>query len=270
MRTASPVRPMAGHAGYRGSTEARERVLKRIVQHKTVMQVLPALTTAAVRAVGSSLSYRFIIDSTDSIPRYHGARNIYAFWHEMLLLPAYTHGRYVVALVSRSRDGAMADDIIRTLGGGTIRASTDHYGKNRGGRTAMRHMLRHSSTHNFALAIDGPVGPRRKVASAGGIWVASRTRMPIIPVGIGANLLASVGPEGRKIGIPWPFTSAWYVFGSPIRVPEKLSKPQVREFVRIVQEAMDAVQARADRYVERGTSPEKTHTLEQMRSFARQ
>ena len=56
----------------------------------------------------------------------------------MLLLPAYTHARQIMPLISRSRDGVIADAVVRRLGGDSIRGSTDGAGRSRGGRTALR------------------------------------------------------------------------------------------------------------------------------------
>src|SRR4051812_46876563 len=54
---------------------------------------------------------------------------LFLFWHEMMLLPAYMFARTRTSvLISQHRDGELIAQIIRLLGGKTIRGSTNRDG----------------------------------------------------------------------------------------------------------------------------------------------
>ncbi len=231
------------------------------------MSIAARIVAGTIRTIGGSLRYRFAIDDLDSVPQRMKTPAIYTFWHESLLLTAYTHSTQVVPLISLSSDGKIVDEILQRLGGHAIRGSSDHGGKNRGGRSAMRKMLRVLQSQHIGIPLDGPVGPRRTVASPGVAWVASQSRSPIIPCGIASKALVSLGPNDMKIDIPLLFTRAWYVVGKPFYAPADLSKSDKREFASVIQSAMDDVQARADSYMQAGSGPDDALTLRELRAI---
>ncbi len=229
------------------------------------MSIAGMVIAGAIRTLGASLRYRFVVDEPDAAPNRMKTPAIYAFWHEGLLLPTYSHSTQVVPLISQSSDGSIVDEIYQRLGGKTIRGSTDHGGKNRGGRSAMRKMLRILESHHLAIPLDGPVGPRRTVVSPGVAWTASQVQCPIVPVGIATKVLVSIGREGRKIDIPFVGARVWFVMGKPFYAPPDLSKSDTRQFNSVIQSAMDDVQARAESYLRSVTCPQPSSSLRQMR-----
>lgn len=232
------------------------------------MSLTASIATAAIRTIGRTLRFRFLFDDPDTVPQRMTRPAIYVFWHEMLLLPIYANGSQVTPLVSRSKDGALIDEVIRNFRGHTIRGSTDHGRRNHGGRTALREMLRRGRDTHLAVPVDGSVGPRRRTICPGVAWVASRGRMPVIPVGIAAKKLLSFGPRSRPINLPLLFTPAWFVVGKPLDVPPQLDKSQTREFMQRVQAAMDEVQARAEHYASNGSTPVHALTLSDLKALA--
>ncbi len=231
------------------------------------MSIAARIVAGAIRTIGASLRYRFVLDDLDAVPQRMKARAIYTFWHESLLLTAYTHSTQVVPLISQSTDGTLIDEIFQHLGGQAIRGSTDHGGKNRGGRSAMREMLRILQTQHIGIPLDGPIGPRRTVVSPGVAWVASQSQSPIVPCGIASKALLSVGPVGMKIDIPLLFTRVCFVAGKPFYAPSNLSKSDTREFVGVIQSAMDDVQARADTYIKDNKCPQQSLTLRELKAL---
>jgi hypothetical protein len=185
----------------------------------------------------------------------------------MLLLPAYTHGAQIVPLISRSIEGSMLDEVIRSFGGRTIRGSTDHGGRNRGGRTALREMLRLGTHRHIGIPIDGPVGHPRRIVSRGVAWVASHGHMPVIPVGIATKVLHCFGHADRKLNLPLIFSRAWFVVGKPLRAPTHVHKAEARAFIQQVQSALDDVQSRAESYVKNGPPSVRTLTLKHLRAL---
>jgi lysophospholipid acyltransferase (LPLAT)-like uncharacterized protein len=231
------------------------------------MSLTARIAAAAVRILGRSLRYRFVLDDLDAAPQRMQTPAIYVFWHEMLLLPAYTHGAQITPLVSRSLEGTLADEVIRSFGGRTIRGSTDHGGRNRGGRTALREMLRQGENQHIGIPIDGPVGHPRRIVSRGVAWVASRGHMPVIPVGIATTVLRTFGHSDRKIHLPLAFSRAWFVVGKPLRASLDVHKSEVRAFIQKVQDALDDVQARAENYARNGSPSVRPLTLKDLKAL---
>ena len=219
------------------------------------MRLTATLAAAVIRIIGGSLRFSFVLDDPDTAPQRMKTPAVYTFWHEMLLLLTYTHVTEVTPLISRSGDGTIIAETVRSLGGRAIRGSTDHSGGSRGGRTALRQMLRHGRHHHIGVPVDGPVGPRRTARSPGVAWVGSRGRMPVIPVGVEVNTLVSLGPGDMVINVPVPFSRVWFVVGKPIDVPPHMRNPDVRAFMQKLQTAMDDVQSRAESYAHNTSRP---------------
>jgi hypothetical protein len=188
-----------------------------------------------------TLDIRRSSDDSQADPLRSGRRYVYLFWHEMMLLPAYTHARHRIAiLVSRHRDGELIAQVVRMLRGVAIRGSTT-----RGGVAALREMMRQGRHRHLAITPDGPRGPRR-IVQTGVVYLASRTGMPLVPVGFAFDGCWRAGSWDR-MALPKPCRSAHYVIGRPIEVPPQLDRSGFEQCRLLVQAAMDEVQARAER-----------------------
>jgi lysophospholipid acyltransferase (LPLAT)-like uncharacterized protein len=257
-----------GHPCARGIPSHRDPRLCRRPSGDMAIHVnsLAAIIATAIRVSGRTIRFRFVLDEPQAAPQRMKGRAIYVFWHEMLLLPAYTHSRQIMPLISRSQDGVIADAVVRRLGGDSIRGSTDGEGRNRGGRRALREMLRQGREHHIGVPITGGITSGRTIPS-GVAFAASRAGMPIIPVGIAARKLLSFGPRDRVINVPLWFSQAWYVVGKPMDVPQRMSAAQARAFMQNVQQALQAVQTRAEEYAHAGSSPTPPLTLAQVKAL---
>lgn len=196
-----------------------------------------------------TLRYRFVYDDPSLAPENMGRAGrhvVYLFWHEMLLLPAYTHARRRIAvLISQHADGELIAQIIRMLGGRSVRGST-----NKKGLTAVRGLMRRGRVGHLAITPDGPRGPRRQV-QPGAVYVASRTGMPLVPVGC-AFADCWRNRNWDRMALPKPGTLGQCVVGRAIEVPSDLDRDGLEEYRQIVQAAMDEVQARAEELARTG------------------
>lgn len=229
------------------------------LSHPAAIKFVGLVAGWLIRGWIGTLDVRFAVDDFGALPHRIGRPRIYISWHEMILLPAHTHARVGTALVSKHRDGELIAQILRMLRGRSIRGST-----NRGGVQALRQMIRHGRTQHIVLAVDGPRGPRR-VVPAGAVYLASRTGMPIVPTGFAFSNCWRVGSWDR-LALPRPFSRATGLFGRPIDIPDGLARADIDSFRRTVQDAMDAVQARAEALVThpaavRLLTLEQVHTL---------
>jgi len=203
-----------------------------------------------IRAWFSTLEVRNFCHGPDSDPVTSPRRNIYLFWHETMLYPAYAYARFRIAiLVSRHRDGELIAQVVRMLRGVSVRGSTDRGGR-RGGMAAIRRMMRHGRAHHLAITPDGPRGPRRRVQD-GPIYLASRSSMPLVPTGFAFEHPWRAG-SWDHMALPRPFTRARCVIGPPVDVPEDLDRRRLAEYRARVQSVLDRVQAQAEHLADTG------------------
>ena len=170
-------------------------------------------------------------------------RYIYAFWHEYILMPAYHRKRNrITVLISQHADGQLISDLVKWFGFEAVRGSTT-----RGGIEAIRQLLRNGQTH-VAITPDGPRGPRRQLQQ-GLIYLASRTGMPIVPVGVGYER-AWRAKNWDRFAIPRPWCWATCVSGQPIRIPQNLDREQLESFRRQVEATLHAITEKAEKWAE--------------------
>jgi lysophospholipid acyltransferase (LPLAT)-like uncharacterized protein len=193
-----------------------------------------------MRAWLGSLTFRACYDDPDFAPQNkRGRRGLYLFWHEMLLLPPVYARHGFCALASQHADGELIAQLVHMLGGRAVRGSTS-----KSGLTALREMMRAGRFRHLAITPDGPRGPRR-VLKQGAVFLASKTGMPLVPVGL-APRDCWRHRSWDRMAIPKPGTIATVVVGSPIDVPADLDRDGVEHYRSLAQTALDDVQERAE------------------------
>jgi len=199
-----------------------------------------------VRLWVGTLRYRYRPLGKDVRPEFlrKDERYIYVFWHENMLLLAYHYGRpNIRVLISQHADGQIIADICRHLGFGLVRGSTT-----RGGVEAMRQMLRAGETHHLAITPDGPRGPRREL-QPGLVYLAARTGLGIVPIGIGYRRPWRMKSWDR-FALPRPCTAATCVTADPIRVPPDADRSELELYQQFVEGEMTRVNALAESWAE--------------------
>ena len=168
-----------------------------------------------------------------------GARCIFAVWHARVLPLVWSHrGRGVVVLVSRHRDGEAIARVIRRFGFGAARGSST-----RGGDEAMRGMLAAVEAGRLAgFTPDGPRGPAERV-KPGIAWLASRTGLPVVPIGTASDRAHAFGSWDR-FRVPLPFARVVVAYGDPIAVPRGLSDDELEAWRARIESDLTAVTAR--------------------------
>jgi lysophospholipid acyltransferase (LPLAT)-like uncharacterized protein len=168
---------------------------------------------------------------------------IYAIWHGRMWLPVARLGRTGAAvLVSLSEDGEVIARAARSLGFRPVRGSTSRGGKE--GFSGLAGQL--EGGRSVALTPDGPRGPRHR-AAMGTVALAARTGRPIVPVGAASCPAWSLRSWDR-FQVPRPGARGTIVYGEPLRVP---AGQDLEPWRRRLEEALDAVEAEADREAER-------------------
>jgi lysophospholipid acyltransferase (LPLAT)-like uncharacterized protein len=181
-------------------------------------------------------------------PAHH--RFVYTFWHESLLAPAIRPGK-VNVLISLHSDGELIAQVCRHLGIGVVRGST----KRRGG-PALLEMLSCGNDAHLAVTPDGPRGPRRTV-QVGAVYVASKSGLPIVPIGIGFSR-AWRAKSWDRFAVPWPLSRVHGVIGHPLHVPPNLSRDELEGYRQELEGRMLELTAQAEAWA---ANPEKTPEL---------
>jgi lysophospholipid acyltransferase (LPLAT)-like uncharacterized protein len=179
-------------------------------------------------------------------------RCIYAFWHENMILPLSRFGLpHIRVLISTHADGQLIAEVARHLGFGLVRGSTT-----REGAKAVREMLRSSQDGSFAVTPDGPRGPRRKV-QPGLVFLASRTGLPILPLGVGYSRAWRMSSWDR-FAVPRPFSSAIQLVGRPIFIPENARREALAIHQLAIEQAIEEISATAEEWAKTGVRSQES------------
>jgi len=216
------------------------------ITHPIAIKLLSLLGSWVLRLWLKTQDYWFYIDDPHCDPNWTDRRNIYLFWHETMLFPLATHcGPDFAILVSRHRDGELISQVMRMFQGRTVRGSTS-----RGAVAGLLGMLRGNPARHLGITPDGPRGPRR-VVQEGAIYLASRTGMPLVPLGFAFGDCWRAGSWDR-MALPRPFKPAVCVAGCPVDVPADIDREGIQDMRQKIQEMMDSVQQRAEDLAEGG------------------
>jgi lysophospholipid acyltransferase (LPLAT)-like uncharacterized protein len=173
---------------------------------------------------------------------------IYAFWHEAMLAPCKVKVR-VQALASQSADGELIAQVLKRLGVGVIRGSSS-----KGGAGVLLDLSRQGAARDSHLLItpDGPRGPRRTV-QPGIVFLASKSGLPIVPVGVGFTR-AWRARSWDRFAVPLPFSTLLGVIGAPIHIPDRLTAEGLNFHRRQVETQMLELTSAAERWAMRGAA----------------
>jgi lysophospholipid acyltransferase (LPLAT)-like uncharacterized protein len=213
------------------------------LRHPLLIKAAAFSASWALKLWLSTLRFRYRPLGPDVDPRRRQCREryIYAFWHENLLLPAYLYGRRDIhVLISQHADGQMIAEVCRHMGFRTVRGSTT-----RDSLRAVRQMLHAGQNAHLGITPDGPRGPRREL-QPGLIYLASRTGLPIVLVGIAFDRPWRARSWDR-FALPRPWTLATCVTAEPIVVPPDAGREELEDYRTRVGQQLTELTAVAER-----------------------
>src|SRR3954469_19729719 len=221
---------MAGRSGIHQSASAihhsRGQGGPMKIQHPLFVRGVGIAGARAVRGlVGTArFHFRYADPTVDpEVARRTGRRYIYAFFHEVMLFPAYFWAwPEMQILISDHRDGELITQVVRRLGFGVVRGSTT-----RGGARALREMERRVVSGHLCVTPDGPKGPRRHVHQ-GLAYLASRTGLPIVGAGM-AFRRPWRARSWDRFAVPRPFSPAACVAPAPVVVPPDADRDTIED-----------------------------------------
>jgi lysophospholipid acyltransferase (LPLAT)-like uncharacterized protein len=217
------------------------------IQHPLLVRAVGVTGAWLVRRLSGSCRYHFRWDDPSSNPavaRRTGQRYIYAFFHEIMLFPAYYWAwPEMQILVSDHRDGELITQVVRRLGFGVVRGSTT-----RGAARAIREMIHRVDQGHLCVTPDGPRGPRRHVHQ-GLAYLSSRTGLPIACVG-----MAFKDPwrarSWDRFAVPRPFQAAACVVPEPLVVPPDAGRETLEACRLEAESRLQAATREAEAWVE--------------------
>jgi lysophospholipid acyltransferase (LPLAT)-like uncharacterized protein len=217
------------------------------IQHPLLVQAVGRAGSWIVRGLGGTLDYHFRYEDplvNPEVARRLGQRYIYAFFHEVMLFPAYYWAWPTMhILISDHRDGELITQVIKRLGFGVVRGSTT-----RGGVRALREMTLRIDQGNLCVTPDGPRGPRRHVHQ-GLAYLACRTGLPIV----GAGMAFKDPWRARswdRFCVPRPFSKAACVAPAPVTVPSDADRETIEACRLEVERRMHDATCQAEEWVE--------------------
>lgn len=221
------------------------------IRHPALIRALGFVLAWVLRLWLGTLRYRYLPLGANVDPHRRDLpeRYIYAFWHENMLLPASRYARPdVYVLISQHADGQLITEVCRRLGFRAVRGSST-----RGGADAVRQMMRLEGQAHLAITPDGPRGPRRRV-QPGVVYLAARTGLPIVPVGVGYRRPWRARSWDR-LALPRPGSVAVCVTSQVIRVPADAGRETLVQYVSAVEDALRELSDAAQEWAETGRLP---------------
>ncbi len=184
--------------------------------------------------------------ATDHLER--GGRVILCCWHQRFFAGFFLPGklkRNPVVMISQSDDGTFISTMARSFGWIPVRGSSS-----RGGRKALREMIRLLKQHNIGTHIaDGPGGPPR-VIKPGIVMLAKHTNAAICPIYVIYHN-AWVSNSWDRFMVPKPGSRVTLHFGSLVTVPESLDSETLEDIRFHIEETMIHEYRRLDGKVRR-------------------
>ncbi len=217
------------------------------IQHPLLVKAVGVSGAWAVRRwVGSTrFHFRYEDPSVDpSIARRTGQRYIYAFFHEVMLFPAYYWAwPEMQILISDHRDGELITQVVQRLGFGVVRGSTT-----RGGARALREMTHRVDRGHLCVTPDGPRGPRRHVHQ-GLAYLSSRTALPVVGAGM-AFKKPWRAKSWDRFAVPRFGSVAACVVPPAVHIPPDADRDVLESCRAEVERRMNAAMIEAEAWVE--------------------
>ncbi len=212
------------------------------------ISILSRLGYWAIALLGGSVRWKLV--GPDSVREIHeaGARAIYTCWHGRIF-PAtwYWRNRGIAVMTSLNFDGEIIAGCIQRHGYRAPRGSSS-----RAGAQALAEMVRDvRNGYDVGFTIDGPHGPRH-VAKQGPVIIARKTGAGIFCFHIAMRHRIQFN-SWDHFQVPLPLTRAIVLQAPPIWVPADANEAEVREFHQQMQQVLDGLRDRGDRWERTGS-----------------
>lgn len=196
------------------------------------------------------LTSRISIEVPDSYKKIKKQPVIFCFWHGRLLAPIIARkvSTKVSVLLSQGKDAELIAFLMKLFKVGTIRGSSARDRQDKGGAGGFKQMVKllEDQKENVAIAPDGPIGPRMRVAP-GVAMLSLVAGASIIPLTISARSKI-IFNTWDKFLLLLPFSKIRVKFGEPI-VPfyENNKRKSLEEYRQEIENFMIALTHELDK-----------------------
>lgn len=219
----------------------RSRWLTKFAAFMAVTTFRLLFATCRKRYVGDVLEHGVDTDFDPEAAEHF----VLCVWHDALLLPTFAAPKVLrkqcCCLVSKHQDGSYLADAMSWMDYSTVRGSSK-----KGGAEALRSLVTDTAGKHIIITPDGPQGPRRQMKS-GAIFVAAHSHHRLLPGAFVAKRSFRVRGSWTDLVIPFPFTTIYLVLGTPIHVPEDVSRENMGKYIQAAQTAMEQINEEAER-----------------------
>jgi len=201
-----------------------QKLIKDFLRQKWIQSLIPLIGWLYISLVAKTCQYLIQGEEVVAELKKDGRPVILACWHGGLIPPMYylRHQRIHV-LSSTHRDSEYLAWILEKFGWCLVKGSSG-----KGGTRALIEMIRKLKEGNtIAMTPDGPTGPARKL-KPGVIYLAQKTGIPIIPVGVSAYPKKNLKSWDSFL-IPGFFAKAVLIFGQPLFVEKDLAEQEIEK-----------------------------------------
>lgn len=198
-----------------------------------------------------TLSYRYAFYESGCDPALADFQGpaIFLLWHEYIPFPFYMRPRCKMALlVSQHGDAELLSQAAAFRGFDTVRGSST-----RGGAAAIKQLLSSDAETSLCITPDGPRGPRRKLAP-GCVFLASRLRLPLIPLGFGYHRPWRYRRAWDQFAIPRPGSRARAIVGPKIVIPPNVEREELEHWREHTEYVLNHVTKVAEQWASDGLS----------------
>ncbi|MGH7272901.1 MAG: lysophospholipid acyltransferase family protein [Nitrospiria bacterium] len=171
------------------------------------------------------------------------------WWHQDMLfnfsfLVRFARKRKIATIISHSQEGEIAAYLVEKFGIIPIRGSSS-----RGGQDALQQLvsLMQKESAIGVIVCDGPRPPAR-VAKFGIIALAWETGLPIIKVRSWGKHQYIFRKSWPKLAFVYPFSRVVMLSDDPLWVPPHISREEQEPYRRQVEEGLNRLAARSERY----------------------
>lgn len=218
-----------------------KNLLKQFFKQKWIQNLIPVVGWIYINLVGKTLKYSVRGGTILAKMKENGNPLLLATWHGGLIPPMY-YLRYqgINVLSSTHRDSEYLAWILRKFGWCLTKGSTG-----KGGSRALIEMIRKlKEGKDIAITPDGPTGPARKL-KPGLIYIAQKTGLPIIPVGVGASPKKNL-KSWDSFMLPSFFAQAVLIFGDPFPVGKDLTEEDIQTKTIELENILNQLQEQAE------------------------
>ena len=207
---------------------------KKILKNITIQKILAFIVALYIFFVRLTSKINYI---NLSIPQSFWKNNkpfILAFWHNQLMMIAYTwkSSKKINILASSHSDGRFGAIVGKYFHLNNISTSVD--GSNLTIRTIYKKLKEKSY---IGITPDGPRGPK-EIVSEGIVKIAKVTNIPIIPCGFWSSKNFRLNSWDSFL-VTLPFSKCYFVWQKPLYIPKNTQDDDIQHYQNLLKKMID-------------------------------